>query len=70
MIRSGERKSAPGGANHDEICPAKDEPGTIPQPSKMIKDHDFSPSHLNGFFLLPEFRVAAINRAFISYPEA
>lgn len=70
MIGPGERNAAPEGAHHDEISPAEDEPDIILPPQVMIMDCDFSPSRLNGLFFLPEFRVATINRAFISYPEA
>jgi hypothetical protein len=76
MIGSGESKAAPKGANHDEISPAEwrprreIEPDRFFSPAKITKSNDFGPSHLNGYVLLPKFRVAAINRAFISYPEA
>jgi len=39
-------------------------------PATIIKGNDFGQSHLNGYGLLPESRVDAINRAFISYSEA
>ena len=76
MIESGESKAAPEGANHDEISPAeglpsrKNEPDRNFPPAAIIKGNDFGQSHLNGYGLLPESRVDAINRAFISYPEA
>ena len=76
MIKSGESKAAPKGANHDKISPAeglpsrKNEPDRDLQLAKITKSNDFGPSYLNGDGLLPEFRVDAINRAFISYPEA
>ena len=76
MIESGESKAAPEGANHDEISPAeglpsrKHEPERDFPPAPRIKGNEFGQSHLNGYGLLPESRVDAINRAFISYPEA
>ena len=76
MIESGESKAAPEGANHDEISPAvglpsrKNEPDRYVPPATIIKGNDFGQSHLNGYGLLPESRVDAINRAFISYSEA
>ena len=60
MIGPGERKAAPEGANHHEIGPAGDNPNMILSPARIM-GVDLCPSHL------PEFRVAAINRAFISY---
>ena len=76
MTGSGEWKTAPKGANHDEISPfeglprRKDEPDRVFSPAKIIKGHNPGPSHPNGYGPLPEFRVVAINRAYICYPEA
>ena len=76
MIESGESKAAPEGANHDEIGPAVGLPSRMNEPDRdfppatIIKGNDFGQSHLNGYGLLPESMVDAINRAFISYTEA
>jgi len=48
----------------------KNEPDRDFPPATIIKGNDFGQSHLNGYGLLPESRVDAINRAFISYSEA
>ncbi|MGB4086262.1 hypothetical protein [Methanothrix sp.] len=76
MIGSVESKTAPEGANHDEISPAMGLTGRENETemdfplATIIRSNRPGQSHPEGCGLLMELRVAVMNRGSIPRPEA